>query len=82
MRKQNPEERIKNFNEVALGLTEEEAVAEARRCLCCKNAPCKTGCPVEIDIPAFIKNITEKKFKEALDVIREKNSLPAICGRV
>ena len=82
MREQKPKERIRNFNEVALGLTEEEAVAEAKRCLECKRAACIGGCPVEIDIPAFIKLISEKDFQGALDKIREKNSLPAVCGRV
>lgn len=82
MRKQTPLERIKNFNEVALGLTEEEAAAEAKRCLNCKKPFCVEGCPVEIDIPAFIKLITEKKFKEAILKIKEKNNLPAVCGRV
>jgi glutamate synthase (NADPH/NADH) small chain len=82
MRKQTPLERIKNFNEVTLGLTEEEAVAEAKRCLQCKKPFCVEGCPVEIDIPAFIKLISERKFKEAILKIKEKNNLPAVCGRV
>ncbi len=82
MRKQKSDERIKNFNEVALGLTEAEAVAEARRCLFCKKPSCVGGCPVEIDIPSFIKLITEKKFDEAILKIKEKNNLPAVCGRV
>jgi len=81
-RKQPVEERIKNFSEVALGYTEEQAVAEASRCLQCKKAPCVKGCPVEIDIPGFIKNIQERKFHEALEVIYRTNLLPAICGRV
>jgi len=74
--------RIKNFFEVALGFSQEEAEAEAGRCLQCKNAPCAKGCPVEIDIPAFIKLIKEGKQKEALEKIKEKNNLPAVCGRV
>jgi glutamate synthase (NADPH/NADH) small chain len=82
MPKQDPKVRRKNFNEVALGYTEEQALAEANRCLQCKNAPCVKGCPVEIDIPAFIKLIRERKFDEAIKKIKEKNSLPAICGRV
>ena len=82
VRKQNPEERINNFNEVSFGYTEEEAIEEAKRCLMCKNAPCIKGCPVEIDIPGFIKEIKEGNFKKALMVMLEKNSLPAICGRV
>ncbi|MFH1354527.1 MAG: NADPH-dependent glutamate synthase [Candidatus Omnitrophota bacterium] len=80
--KQLPLERVKNFFEVALALPEEEAIREASRCLQCKNSPCIKGCPVEIDIPAFIKLIKEKKPKEALVKIKEKNNLPAICGRV
>lgn len=82
MPKQDPKVRIRNFNEVALGYSEEQALAEANRCLQCKNAPCVKGCPVEIDIPAFIKFIRERKFDEAIKKIKEKNSLPAICGRV
>jgi glutamate synthase (NADPH/NADH) small chain len=80
--KQEPQERIKNFNEVALGYTEEQAVIEAGRCLFCKKKPCVAGCPVSIDIPAFIKLIKEKKFFEAYQKIKEENYLPAICGRV
>jgi len=82
VRKQNPEERITNFNEVSFGYTEEEAIEEAKRCIQCKNAPCIKGCPVEIDIPGFIKEIKEGNFKKALLTMLEKNSLPAICGRV
>jgi len=82
MPEQLPQDRIKNFNEVALGYTEDQAVAEAKRCLQCKKAPCMQGCPVEIDIPGFIKLIAERKFPEALDVLRKKNNLPAVCGRV
>jgi len=79
---QPAQERIKNFFEVALGFSKEEAEREARRCLQCKNPVCVTGCPVEIDIPAFIKLIKEGKRKEALEKIKEKNNLPAVCGRV
>ncbi len=82
MKTQDPIKRAKNFEEVALGLTKEEAVAEAKRCLGCKKAACVNGCPVEIDIPAFIKHIAESRFAEALAKIREKNVLPAVCGRV
>ena len=82
MREQDIKNRIKNFDEVALGLTEEEAVSEAKRCLDCKKAACVGGCPVEIDIPAFIEHITRREFQKALDKIREKNALPAVCGRV
>ncbi|HDN85014.1 MAG TPA: NADPH-dependent glutamate synthase [Candidatus Aerophobetes bacterium] len=80
--KQNPEERIKNFNEVALGYSAEQAIQEAKRCLQCKNPPCIKGCPVEIDIPAFIKLISEGNFRGAINKIKEKNNLPAVCGRV
>lgn len=82
MPKQKLEKRIHNFNEVALGYTEEQAVAEAKRCLQCPQPKCVEGCPVEIEIPAFIKLITERKFDEAVKKVKEKNSLPAICGRV
>ncbi len=82
MLKQNPVERIKNFNEVALGYDKKSAIAEAQRCLFCKNKPCVAGCPVNIDIPAFIKLIKEEKFLDAWKKIKEENYLPAICGRV
>ena len=82
MRKQNAKERVKNFFEVALGMSEEEAIAEATRCLQCKNPQCVAGCPVNIDIPRFIGLIKEKKFDDAIKCIKEKNSLPAVCGRV
>lgn len=80
--KQGSAERIRNFDEVALGYTEEQALLESARCLQCKKPACVKGCPVEIDIPGFIKKITEKRFDEALDVIHRTNLLPAICGRV
>jgi len=82
MPKQKAEVRRHNFNEVALGYTEEQAIEEANRCLQCPKPQCVPGCPVEIDIPAFIKLIREGKFDEAVKKIKEKNSLPAICGRV
>ncbi|KYH40361.1 MAG: dihydropyrimidine dehydrogenase subunit A [Candidatus Bathyarchaeota archaeon B26-2] len=82
MPKLDVEERIRSFKEVALGYTEEQAIAEAKRCLQCKVPRCVEGCPVGIDIPAFIKFIREGKFEEAIEKIKEKNSLPAICGRV
>ncbi len=82
MPKQDPEERTRNFNEVAQGYTVEQVVAEAERCLQCVKAPCVQGCPVEVDIPAFIQLIKEKRFDEAIRKVKEKNSLPAICGRV
>ena len=82
MPKQKPEERIHNFNEVTLGYTEEQALAEAERCIQCPEPQCVKSCPVELDIPAFIKEIKEKNFDEAIKIVKEKNSLPAICGRV
>ena len=82
MAEQSAEERIKNFKEVPLGYTEDEAAEEAKRCLQCKKPACMDGCPVEIDIPAFINLMAEKKFLEAVKKIKETNSLPAICGRV
>jgi glutamate synthase (NADPH/NADH) small chain len=82
MPKQTPEERARNFREVAIGYSEEQALAEAERCLQCREAPCIKGCPVEVDIPAFIKLIKERGYGEAAKKIKEKNSLPAVCGRV
>ncbi len=79
---QDPQERIHNFYEVALGYTEEMAVIEANRCLMCKKPVCVEGCPVEIDIPAFIEKIQNKDFRGAYDEIKQDNALPAICGRV
>lgn len=82
MTKKDPKVRSHNFTEVALGYAEEETVKEASRCLTCPTPQCVKGCPVEIDIPAFIKLIKEKQYVEAVRKIKEKNSLPAICGRV
>jgi len=82
MPKQSPSERKNNFNEVALGYTPQMAIDEAKRCLQCKNAPCNKGCPVEIDIPSFVKYTAGGDFKSAIKKIKEKNLLPAICGRV
>ncbi len=79
---QSPSERAKNFREVALGYDENTAVEEARRCVRCKTRPCVTGCPVGIDIPAFVGLVAEGKFEEAYEVIRAASSLPAVCGRV
>ena len=79
---QDPAARNKNFSEVALGYTEEQAVNEAERCLNCKHKPCVGGCPVQIDIPAFIKKVAERDFEGAYRVIAESSSLPAVCGRV
>lgn len=77
-----PEERIKGFMEVPLGYTEEQARLEAERCLDCKNPKCVAGCPVNIDIPKFLKEIREGRYEDAARTLRETNSLPAICGRV
>lgn len=82
IQKQKPEVRRRNFNEVALGYTEKQALEEANRCLQCPKPQCIQGCPVEIEIPAFIKLLREGKYEEAIKKIKEKNSLPAICGRV
>ncbi len=82
MPRQRPEERIKNFQEVALGYSAREAREEAKRCLSCSPPPCKEGCPVEIDIPGFISYIKEERFASSLKILWNKNSLPAVCGRV
>lgn len=82
MRKQKPKVRAHNFDEVALGYSEEQVVAEANRCLQCPKPQCIQGCPVEVAIPEFIKLIQEHKFYDAIKKVKEKNSLPAICGRV
>ncbi len=82
MPEQHPLLRSKNFEEVNLGYTPELAVAEAKRCLQCKKPKCIEGCPVNIDIPAFIHFIQEGDFCEAAYKIKEFNALPAICGRV
>ncbi len=82
MPSQDPEIRKRNFEEVALGYSEETAVNEAMRCLECKNPKCVSGCPVGINIPGFIKKIKEKDYDGAYDVISESSLLPAICGRV
>ncbi|MCW4006809.1 MAG: NADPH-dependent glutamate synthase [Candidatus Bathyarchaeota archaeon] len=82
MAKQEPEVRAKNFDEVALGYTEEEALEEASRCLTCPNPQCVKGCPVSVPIPDFIKCIKEKKYAEGIATIKTKNALPAVCGRV
>ena len=74
--------RNKNFSEVALGYTEEQALDEAERCLNCKNMPCRSGCPVSIDIPAFIAKVREKDYEGAYEIIAKSSSLPAVCGRV
>jgi glutamate synthase (NADPH/NADH) small chain len=82
MPQQKPEDRVKNFNEVPFGYTPEQARLEAGRCLQCKKPKCIDGCPVEIDIPAFIQLIYDGDFVGAAQKLKEQNSLPAICGRV
>ncbi|MCD4656767.1 MAG: dihydropyrimidine dehydrogenase, partial [Planctomycetes bacterium] len=82
MREQPPHERVNNYDEVPYGYSPEEAVLEANRCIQCKKPLCIDGCPVEIDIPAFINLIAKRKFKEGIAKIKEKNILPAVCGRV
>lgn len=82
MPKQTPEERVRNFDEVALGYTEALAIEEAKRCLKCKKPKCREGCPVEVRIPEFIGFIADGNFKEAAKVMKDKNALPAVCGRV
>ena len=82
MPEQDPIVRAKNFDEVALGYTEEQAVAEANRCLNCKNPLCRTGCPVSVRIPEFIAKVVERDFDTAYDILTSTNSLPAVCGRV
>jgi len=82
MPEQDPKERIRNVNEVPIGYTPEQAIEEANRCLQCKNAPCVKGCPVEIDIPGFIRQIAEGDFRGAINTIKITSVLPAVCGRV
>ncbi|HVN95879.1 MAG TPA: bifunctional dihydroorotate dehydrogenase B NAD binding subunit/NADPH-dependent glutamate synthase [Syntrophorhabdaceae bacterium] len=82
MPEQDPKNRIQNFSEVALGYTHDNALREASRCLQCKNSPCVEGCPVNVQIPAFIKQIREGDFMGAIHTIKSTNSLPAVCGRV
>ena len=79
---QEPSARAHNFDEVALGYTEAQAIDEANRCLGCKNMPCVSGCPVKIHIPAFIEKIKEGDFEGAYQIITRSSSLPAVCGRV
>jgi len=82
MPEQDPKARVGNFNEVPYGYTEELAVTEAKRCIQCKKPGCIAGCPVDVDIPGFIKLIAEGKFIEAAWKLKETNALPAVCGRV
>ena len=82
VREQDPKVRATNFDEVCLGYNMEEAMEEASRCINCKNAKCIQGCPVSINIPAFVKAVKEGKITEAADIIAESSALTAICGRV
>lgn len=82
MPEQEPNVRNKNFKEVSLGYTEEQAIDEAQRCLNCKHKPCVSGCPVNINIPDFIQQVAESNFEEAYKIISKSSSLPAVCGRV
>ena len=82
MKEQPPGQRKKNFDEVPLGYTEEEAIQEAQRCIQCKKATCIDGCPVEIDIPGFIDKIAQGDFNAAIRMMKDKNVLPAVCGRI
>ena len=78
----DPVKRAREMDEVALGFSAEQAVVEANRCLQCGKPFCMEGCPVNINIPGFIKQIADGKFKEAVDIIKQTSLLPAICGRV
>lgn len=82
MPEQDPLERARNFQEVACGYRLEDALREAERCLQCADEPCVRGCPVNVDIPGFIRRITERNFHGAYDVITDTNLLPSVCGRV
>ena len=82
MPSQDPDVRNKNFDEVALGYTKEQALDEAQRCLNCKNKPCMTGCPVMVHIPEFIQEVAAGNFEEAYQIINATSALPAVCGRV
>ena len=82
VREQDPKVRATNFEEVCYGYNKEEAMEEASRCINCKNAKCITGCPVSIDIPAFIAQVKEGNFDEAYQIISKSSALPAVCGRV
>ena len=82
VREQDPKARATNFEEVCYGYNEAEAVEEANRCLNCKKPRCVAGCPVSIDIPGFIHEVTEKNYQKAFEIIQESSLLPAVCGRV
>ena len=82
VREQQPKVRATNFDEVCLGYNKEEAMEEAERCLNCKKAKCVEGCPVSINIPAFVHEVKEGNFEKAYQIISESSALPAVCGRV
>lgn len=82
MKTQSPSVRITNMNEVELGYSKEEAINESQRCLNCPTKPCVAGCPIEIDIPAFLKETSECNFDKALSIIQQDSLFPALCGRV
>jgi len=82
MPRQEPKVRAKNFSEVALGYSHEQAVIEANRCIQCPKRPCVEGCPVNVDIPEFIKALRENNMPEAVRALKRKNALPGVCGRV
>ena len=82
IKEQEPKVRATNFDEVCLGYSEEEAIAEASRCLNCKNKPCQSKCPVSIDIPEFVHEVKEGNFAEAAKALDKYTALPAVCGRV
>ncbi|MDA8186955.1 MAG: NAD(P)-binding protein, partial [Dehalococcoidales bacterium] len=79
---QDPGVRARNFDEVALGYSPEQAQAEASRCIQCKKPTCRMGCPVEVEIPQFIKHLRDGDLPNAVKALKSKNNLPAICGRV
>ena len=80
VREQDPKVRATNFEEVCYGYNKEEAMAEASRCLNCKNAQCMKGCPVSINIPAFVEQVKNGDFTKAYEIISESSALPAVCG--
>ena len=82
MPRQKPEVRAKNYNEVALGYSHEQALEEAQRCIQCPKQPCKAGCPVQVDIPEFLLALRDDNMEEAVRILKSKNALPGICGRV
>ena len=82
MPEQDPQKRVRNFEEVPIGYSSETAMIEAKRCIQCKKPGCVGGCPVDVKIPEFIKDIAEGHFIEAALKLKETNGLPAVCGRV